>query len=271
MFRLSKINVTFGRIKPNPPALRRLSMKHCVPITILGQCTPYRLHFTRPLSECQGQMHKFVHNFSLFSVTGTKSVPFLPLTSRYLRAKMNCTVAFAVFRCQLEYAGMVELVDSLDLGAVTSVKVWGGICNEVERNDNCSENYVRRRLDLRNCVYYFDCNRFVRLPANSQSSYIPSVFCLLVQHGYYPEQQKVGQVVLWLSSRICFSCSAVHFFLNRDRFTCFYKSWIRRNAPPRVPPRVKIEEYADVVELVDSLDLGSNARACRFESCHPHQ
>ena len=30
-------------------------------------------------------------------------------------------------------------------------------------------------------------------------------------------------------------------------------------------------EYADVVELVDSLDLGSNARACRFESCHPHQ
>ena len=28
---------------------------------------------------------------------------------------------------------------------------------------------------------------------------------------------------------------------------------------------------ADVVELVDSLDLGSNARACRFESCHPHQ
>ena len=30
-------------------------------------------------------------------------------------------------------------------------------------------------------------------------------------------------------------------------------------------------QYADVVELVDSLDLGSNARACRFESCHPHQ
>ena len=28
--------------------------------------------------------------------------------------------------------------------------------------------------------------------------------------------------------------------------------------------------YADVVELVDSLDLGSNAQACRFESCHPH-
>ena len=32
---------------------------------------------------------------------------------------------------------------------------------------------------------------------------------------------------------------------------------------------IKIE-YADVVELVDSLDLGSNAKACRFESCHPH-
>ena len=50
--------------------------------------------------------------------------------------------------------------------------------------------------------------------------------------------------------------------------------WIRRNAPPRVPPRVKIRgtiKSAGVVELVDSLDLGSNARACRFESCCPHQ
>ena len=28
--------------------------------------------------------------------------------------------------------------------------------------------------------------------------------------------------------------------------------------------------YAGVVELVDSLDLGSNAWACRFESCRPH-
>ena len=57
----------------------------------------------------------------------------------------------------------------------------------------------------------------------------------------------------------------------KDRFTCFYKSWIRRNAPPRIPLRVKIEEYAGMVELVDSVDLGSTARACRFESCCPHQ
>ena len=35
--------------------------------------------------------------------------------------------------------------------------------------------------------------------------------------------------------------------------------------------RDKIPPNAGVVELVDSLDLGSNARACRFESCHPHQ
>ena len=33
----------------------------------------------------------------------------------------------------------------------------------------------------------------------------------------------------------------------------------------------KMFPHADVVELVDSLDLGSNAQACRFESCHPHQ
>ena len=50
--------------------------------------------------------------------------------------------------------------------------------------------------------------------------------------------------------------------------------WIRRNAPPRIPLRVKIrgtKEYAGMVELVDSVDLGSTARACRFESCCPHQ
>lgn len=28
---------------------------------------------------------------------------------------------------------------------------------------------------------------------------------------------------------------------------------------------------ADVVELADTQDLGSCARACRFKSCHPHQ
>ena len=45
----------------------------------------------------------------------------------------------------------------------------------------------------------------------------------------------------------------------KGRLTCFYKLWIRRYAPPRIPLRVKIrgtKEYADVVELVDSLDLG---------------
>ena len=46
---------------------------------------------------------------------------------------------------------------------------------------------------------------------------------------------------------------------SKSRFTCFYKSWIRQNAPPRIPLRVKIrgtKEYAGVVELVDSVDLG---------------
>ena len=41
---------------------------------------------------------------------------------------------------------------------------------------------------------------------------------------------------------------------------CFYKSWIKRNAPPRIPLRVKIrgtKEYAGMVELADTLDLGA--------------
>ena len=40
-------------------------------------------------------------------------------------------------------------------------------------------------------------------------------------------------------------------------------------AAPQQNPHKTIK-YADVVELVDSLDLGSNAQACRFETCHPH-
>ena len=31
---------------------------------------------------------------------------------------------FSIFNFQLKYAGVVELVDSTDLGAVTSVKEW---------------------------------------------------------------------------------------------------------------------------------------------------
>ena len=31
------------------------------------------------------------------------------------------------------------------------------------------------------------------------------------------------------------------------------------------------QQYADMVELVDTLDLGSNERSYRFESCYPHQ
>ena len=34
---------------------------------------------------------------------------------------------------------------------------------------------------------------------------------------------------------------------------------------------VGIHLYAGMVELVDSVDLGSTAQACRFESCCPHQ
>ena len=59
---------------------------------------------------------------------------------------------------------------------------------------------------------------------------------------------------------------------DKSRFACFYKSWIKRNAPPRVPPRVKIRgtiEYAGVVELVDSVDLGDVTSVKVFPSrCH---
>ena len=50
----------------------------------------------------------------------------------------------------------------------------------------------------------------------------------------------------------------------KSRPACFYISWIKQNAPPRVPPRAKmrgVTEYADVVEMVDSVDLGSSGIA----------
>ena len=48
--------------------------------------------------------------------------------------------------------------------------------------------------------------------------------------------------------------------LAKSRLACFYKLRIRPSAPPRIPLRVKIRgvtEYADVVEMVDSVDLGA--------------
>ena len=46
---------------------------------------------------------------------------------------------------------------------------------------------------------------------------------------------------------------------------------IRRQALPRPPPCKNRGFFAGMVELVDSVDLGSTANACRFESCCPHQ
>ena len=49
---------------------------------------------------------------------------------------------------------------------------------------------------------------------------------------------------------------------------------VKRTALPRIPLRVKIrgtKEYAGMVELADTLDLGSNGQPCRFKSCCPYQ
>ena len=59
---------------------------------------------------------------------------------------------------------------------------------------------------------------------------------------------------------------------SKSRFTCFYKSWIRRSAPPRIPLRVKIrgtKEYAGMVELVDSVDLVSTAKSVQVRVLLP--
>ena len=53
----------------------------------------------------------------------------------------------------------------------------------------------------------------------------------------------------------------------------FKRSHLGKRSDPAIS-HCRIEdtkEYAGVVELVDSVDLGSSAKACRFESCRPHQ
>ena len=63
------------------------------------------------------------------------------------------------------------------------------------------------------------------------------------------------------SGKICHRHAGQRIFIiGKSRFTCLYKSWIKCNDPPRFPRRVKIrgtKEYAGVVELADTYDLGS--------------
>ena len=68
-------------------------------------------HFTCEDADCQGNLFKSLFCRQLFLLTLPKSVILPPLTKPHLHAKMPL------------YADVVELVDSLDLGAVTSVKV----------------------------------------------------------------------------------------------------------------------------------------------------
>ncbi len=96
---------------------------------------------------------------------------------------------------------MVELVDSLDLGAVTSVKVFPPC--------RCHCEVVG------NAFMHSEAERINPFPTKAKS-----------------------------------------------RFTCFYIPWIKRNAPPRLPRRVKIRgttQYAGMMELADMQDLGSCA------------
>ena len=62
--------------------------------------------------ECQGNLFKSLLIAGQFLFTLSKCCFFHPLTKKLLRDKMT------------PHAGMVELVDSVDLGAVTLVKVF---------------------------------------------------------------------------------------------------------------------------------------------------
>ena len=70
------------------------------------------LHFTCEQGECQGNLFKSLFMVAQILFTLSKSADLHPLTKIFPHGKMT------------PHAGMVELVDSVDLGAVTSVKVF---------------------------------------------------------------------------------------------------------------------------------------------------
>ena len=58
---------------------------------------------------------------------------------------------------------------------------------------------------------------------------------------------------------------------NKDAIDFMKSLWDNENGSKMTEPPDRLTSNADVVELADTLDLGSSARACRFKSCHPHQ
>ena len=84
---------------------------------IRGQRTPYRVYFTSMGRECQGRIVSYDGLF-VYIITGYPST-FL----RFRLTRKNCRDKITG---QPEYAGMV---DSVDLGDVTSVKVFPSRCH----------------------------------------------------------------------------------------------------------------------------------------------
>ena len=74
-------------------------------------------YFTCEQAECQGNLFKSLFIAGQFLFTLSKGTHFPPLTKILRRDKMSPN------------AGMVELVDSVDLGDVTSVKVFPSRCH----------------------------------------------------------------------------------------------------------------------------------------------
>ena len=77
-----------------------------------SQRTLYRIYFSGGTPECQGQFCKIEQFPILFFQHPPQKPPAFALTTGSERGRIT------------PHAGMVELLDALDLGAVTSVKVF---------------------------------------------------------------------------------------------------------------------------------------------------
>ena len=102
----------------------KIKMKRWDMQAILSQRTPYRIYFNGVHTESQEHLCKNQLNFLLFYATGTKSHPFFALTRKIHHGRITPLVGAP----HAKYAGMVELADTLDLGAVTLVKVFPPCC-----------------------------------------------------------------------------------------------------------------------------------------------
>jgi len=216
-----------------------------------GQRTPYRIHFTRKAMECQAQMHKIIIRFGIFSARETKNLPgprregFYRFFLRF-RSQRNPPAPTAASSSQIQ-SPEPEDVTKIAVGPSAPPMTPMLSAFAVAVNEITSFFFYFTPSD-RTCQSFPRPAPLTFPPAGGNIIRYSRFICCHFREGF--------SVPLSLRTRPLKWCGNPFY---KSRFTCFYKSWIRRNAPPRVPPRVKIRGICG---------CGGIGRLIGFRCCH---